>query len=261
MIEVKFSVITVVYNGDNCIEKTMLNIINQTYKNIEFIIIDGASNDNTLEIVKKYRQDINVLVVEKDKGIYDAMNKGLTLSTGEYVLFMNCDDVLNTEQALENIAKKITSNKFPDFVYGDSFEEASDTDQLYSKSARNHKFLWYGMFAHHQAMIYKMSLVKEHNLFYDLKYKIGADYAFTAKFLTYAKNILQLDFAVCIFKQDGASASNYKIGLKEQWDIRKNILHSNYFMMIGLYIFHYSLIALRKKIPYIYNSIRVKKTK
>ena len=97
------SVITVVKNNEKFIEETIKSVLNQSYKNYEFIVIDGASNDDTLKIIKNYKNDINIFVSEKDKGIYDAFNKGLKLATGDLIGFVNSDDVL-TENALETLS-------------------------------------------------------------------------------------------------------------------------------------------------------------
>src|SRR5580692_6853172 len=92
MFKPKLSVITIVHNNGRDIERTILSVINQTYFNIEYTIVDGQSTDGTLDNIKKYRDKISKLISEKDKGIYDAMNKGLAATTGDYVLFMNSGD-------------------------------------------------------------------------------------------------------------------------------------------------------------------------
>jgi len=90
------TIITVVYNGEKYLEETIKSVINQTYPNVEYIIIDGGSTDGTLDIIKKYEDYIDYWVSEKDKGIYDAMNKGILVSNGKYLLFLNADDFLIT---------------------------------------------------------------------------------------------------------------------------------------------------------------------
>jgi glycosyltransferase involved in cell wall biosynthesis len=97
------TVITVVFNGEQFLEETILSVINQTYGNVEYIIIDGGSTDSTLEIIRKYEHAIDYWVSEKDKGIYDAMNKGIDLATGEWLNFMNADDVFFNHQVLGNM--------------------------------------------------------------------------------------------------------------------------------------------------------------
>ena len=103
----KVSIITVVFNGENIIEKTMQSVFAQTYDNIEYIIVDGKSSDNTLSIIEKYKEKISVLISEKDKGLYDAMNKGLQVATGDYVWFMNGGDQIADAQVLTKIFCRI----------------------------------------------------------------------------------------------------------------------------------------------------------
>ena len=97
------SVVTVVYNGEKTLEQTILSVVNQTYNNVEYIIIDGGSKDNTLDIIKKYEDKIDYWQSEPDKGIYDAMNKGIKLATGEFIYILGCDDFLIDKDIFENI--------------------------------------------------------------------------------------------------------------------------------------------------------------
>jgi glycosyltransferase involved in cell wall biosynthesis len=96
MFQPKLTVVTIVYNNVRDIERTVLSVLNQTYPNIEYLIIDGSSTDGTLELLKKYEGRLAKLISEKDEGIYDAMNKGLALASGDYILFMNSGDEIYT---------------------------------------------------------------------------------------------------------------------------------------------------------------------
>ena len=99
----KISIVTVSYNTSDCIEKTIQSVINQTYPNVEYLIIDGGSTDGTQQIIERYDDRIAYFVSEKDKGLYDGMNKGIAAATGDYLLFMNADDVFVNNEVVEKI--------------------------------------------------------------------------------------------------------------------------------------------------------------
>ena len=103
----KFSVITVTYNAEKVLEDTVQSVISQTYHHVEYIIIDGASKDGTLEIVDRYRDRIHQLVSEPDKGLYDAMNKGIALATGDYLCFLNAGDSFHEDDTLQKMVHSI----------------------------------------------------------------------------------------------------------------------------------------------------------
>ena len=117
MFQPKLTVITIIYNNVHYIERTVLSVLNQSYTNIEYLLIDGASNDGTLEILKQYEGRIGKLVSERDKGIYDAMNKGLSLATGDYVLFMNSGDEIYSSDTVEKI---FATKPDADIYYGET---------------------------------------------------------------------------------------------------------------------------------------------
>lgn len=121
----KISIITVCYNCKNDIEKTILSVINQTYPNIEYIIIDGASTDGTLDIIKKYKENISIIISEPDNGIYDAMNKGINLATGDWINFMNAGDIFCETDTVSKTFKN-SDYKNIDIIYGNSWEVYSD---------------------------------------------------------------------------------------------------------------------------------------
>lgn len=127
----KITVITVVFNAKDLIERTVLSVINQTYPNIEYIIIDGGSTDGTVELIKQYSDRISLLKSEPDKGIYDAMNKGIDLATGEWINFMNAGDYFYTDDVLEKIFGGGEPNT--DFVYGDYIDNFYIGEQVYTK--------------------------------------------------------------------------------------------------------------------------------
>lgn len=222
----KISIITISYNEEKSIEKTILSCIGQTYANKEYIIIDGGSKDGTLGIVENYKENIDVLVSEPDKGLYDAMNKGIRSAKGDYIIFVNSGDCLYDRNILSSIFLEVeNSNTEPDFIYGDAIVKQFESDKLHYKKARHHKFAWYGMFTNHQAMIYSLDIIKRNNLLFDqTNYPISADYKFTLEFLTRTNNIKYIEDWLCIFDLNGVSTINKNQGLKEANNIRKEVL-------------------------------------
>ena len=118
MIQPKISVVTVCYNAVNDIEKTILSVINQTYPNIEYLIIDGGSKDGTMDIVNKYKDKIDVIVSEPDKGIYDAMNKGIDRATGDWINFMNAGDMFWEKDSILKVFAASGVDDSLDVIYG-----------------------------------------------------------------------------------------------------------------------------------------------
>ena len=163
-----FTIITVVYNGEDDIEETIKSIINQSYDNFEYLIIDGGSTDRTLEIINKYKNKIDVVVTQKDKGIYDAMNKGMRLASGRWINFMNSGDYFSNLNVLEKILPYLNSKYF--LVAGGytMFWKSHAVDF----AATEHRIG--KMISSHQAIFFNAEYAK---IFpYDLKYKVGADY-------------------------------------------------------------------------------------
>ena len=164
------SIVTVCYNAVATIEQTILSVINQTFTNIEYIIIDGGSNDGTVEIIKKYSKKITVWVSEPDKGIYDAMNKGIELATGQWINFMNSGDLFYNSNTLEDIFGNKVINA--DIVYGDRFSKCS-FGEFYHKVDSLDKFnKFFPLF--HQSTFIKTEVAKNNK--FNLNYKICADY-------------------------------------------------------------------------------------
>ncbi len=168
----KVSIITITYNAGEFLEKTIQSVISQNYQNIEYIIIDGLSTDNTMEIVEKYSDHIDIIISEKDKGIYDAMNKALANATGEWVNFLNANDTFYAEDTLSNIFNTLSSDK--KLLYGDWINVRNNgfRRHINSMPELNMSTLKSKFQMNHQSLFVK----NEQLPFYDLTYKIKADY-------------------------------------------------------------------------------------
>ena len=215
------SIITVCYNAGKFIEATIRSVLAQTYPHIEYVVVDGASKDNTLEVVNKYKAGIATIVSEKDKGLYDAMNKGLNLATGEYVLFLNADDVLADNNV---IASMMAACQDADVYYGEAMfmdEEGKDiglrSEQTPHKVPEQltWKSLKYGMVVSHQAFIIRRSLSPQ----YDLQYKVCADVDWMIRSLKNSREICNTHLVVARFRVGGTSKQHQQLAWKERYRI------------------------------------------
>lgn len=198
------SIITVVYNGEKYLEETILSVINQTYNNIEYIIIDGGSTDGTIDIIKKYEDKICYWVSEPDKGIYDAMNKGIDFAAGDFAIFMNSGDIFFKNDTIEKVVENIEDeNKV---YFGRAKINNDISSWLYPTKHYNHKNIesWLKKsLPNHQAMFFPKSFYK--NTFYDLSFKVGSDSDY--KFM--AENdcgFVFLNMTICKFELGGISS-------------------------------------------------------
>lgn len=256
---VNISIVTICYNNYLGVKKTVESVLSQSYSNIEYIIIDGDSNDGTKEYLEEIKRNDRVYVVsEPDRGIYDAMNKGLKLCNGDFVIFMNSSDTFANEEVIYNVAKKC--HEKINFVYGDAFEYNPNSSELFYKKARSNKYIWYGMFAHHQSMLYSLKVIKDNALVFDINYQLSADWDFTIRFLKLVKGIKCVNIPICIFEQGGFS-SNYIQGMNEQWHIRKKSLKLSFIARLLIYVYHFLINIMRDKLPWVYNFARFKKIK
>jgi glycosyltransferase involved in cell wall biosynthesis len=174
----KISIITVAYNAQKSIEDTIQSVIGQTYKNIEYIIIDGNSTDNTLNICNSYKDNIHTIVSEKDKGIYDAMNKGVALATGDIIGVLNADDFYIDSNVIRKVAERFNSEQcdgvYADLVYVDGDDTSKITRTWTSGEYKNNSFLK-GWMPPHPTFFVKQECYKAYGN-YSLNLKSAADY-------------------------------------------------------------------------------------
>jgi len=223
------SIITVVYNGEKHLEKTIQSVIHQTYKNIEYIIVDGGSTDKTIDIIKKYSSQINYWISEKDKGIYDAMNKGLIAATGDFVWFINAGDLIYENNILEKIFNSSNTISLPfgegqggaaDVYYGETEEINEDGSVIGMRRLQTSKNLSWksfamGMVVCHQSIIIKREVTENYNL----EYRYSADIDWIIRALKKSKTILNTNLILSKFQKGGTSRHHIMESLKERFSI------------------------------------------
>jgi glycosyltransferase involved in cell wall biosynthesis len=236
----KLSIITIVYNGANLIDDTIKSVLKQSYDNIEYVIIDGASTDNTLERIQAYGNKINVLVSEPDKGLYDAMNKGLAKATGDYVLFMNCGDWLYDEDTITTVFG--TSND-ADVYYGECMfvDDARNELGLRSKltvhglpTDLHWKNMNKGMVVSHQSFIAKRALASRY-----IDNNLCADIDWVIDILKKAKNTQYVPITISQFLIGGVSTQRHQQSLKDRY----NVLSKHYGFLPN--VFNHCWIVMR----------------
>jgi glycosyltransferase involved in cell wall biosynthesis len=211
------SVITVVFNDRPHIEQTLLSVLNQTYAHIEYIVIDGASTDGTLEIVKGYGDRVR-LSSEPDRGLYDAMNKGIRLATGEYLWFLNSGDRIYREDTVRELVEGL--EEVPDLMYGGTMiidEQGKEIGDRRLKAPANLSWKSFkrGMVVCHQSILARRSLVPEYNL----EYRISADIDWTIRTAKNAGTIHNTRMVLSRFMEGGLSGKNIRLSLKERFRI------------------------------------------
>ena len=219
----KISIVTVCYNEAADIAVTLRSVAEQTYRNIEHIVQDGGSTDGTVDIVRKYADEHPNVIMDstKDGGIYYGMNAGLEKCTGDYVIFCNGGDKFASVDVVAQMAQKVNEDNLPDIVYGDCAIEVKG--QLMVRAAHGPRFIKIGMPAAHEAILYKLALVRELDLLYDTSYCIGADYKFTCQFVRASKTFAYLPMPIVIFTSGGVSTVHQWRGMMECGRARKEI--------------------------------------
>lgn len=167
------SVITVVFNGAEYIEQTIRSVLNQTYQNIEYIVIDGGSQDGTIDIIKKYSDRIGTWISEPDKGIYDAINKGIDRCNGVLISTLNSDDYYSNDDVVQRIVDRY--DETIGIYYGDVKIVERDTGSASYTRYANLSKIRYGMYLNHPATFIRAELYKRFGT-YSMQYKIAADY-------------------------------------------------------------------------------------
>lgn len=203
------TIITVCFNAISSIEKTILSVINQTYPNIEYIIIDGSSTDGTIDVIKKYDDKITYWISEPDKGIYDAMNKGIDLAKGEWINFMNCGDTFYSKFIIENLIKRINSDS--DIIYGDTSIQTAIGKYIKSASIVSERN--YMPFVHQSSFV-KTFILK--NEMFDTNFKICADRNFFYQSFKKKFKFQYVKLVISNFEAEASFSSNNLIKLERE---------------------------------------------
>ena len=237
----KFSIITVTYNAEKVLEDTIQSVVFQTYRNVEYIIVDGGSTDNTLDVVHKYQERISKVISEPDKGLYDAMNKGIRMATGDYLCFLNAGDELHENETLQKIVYTLKGKELPDVIYGETaivdeeghflhMRRLSTPEHLHWKSFKE------GMLVCHQAFFSRRELALANP--YDLRYRFSADFDWCIRIMKQSKDLHNTHLTLIDYLNEGMTTQNHKASLKERFRIMtkhygwiSTILHHGWFVI------------------------------
>ncbi len=199
----KISIITVCYNSAKTIEETFKSVQNQTYNNIEYMVIDGGSKDSTLDIIERYEGIISFWISEPDKGLYDAINKGIEKATGDYIGIINSDDVFYENTTIEKIAAFLSKNPHLDAVTGDIVQHKNGRIiRKYSSANWSPEKLKIGFMPPHPSIFFKKELFLKFGN-YLLDYQIGADYELIIRY--FLKNKIS-------YKYSGITTTSMMVG-------------------------------------------------
>ncbi|MBN2424930.1 MAG: glycosyltransferase [Calditrichaceae bacterium] len=227
----KFSIITVCHNAVSTIERTIKSVIGQNYPDFEYIVIDGASTDGTLNILDDYRQKITHLISEKDRGIYSAMNKGIRLANGEIIAFLNSDDFYIDENVLTTVRNRIeTSDKHADVYYGNLiiYNKGTGEGRLWKPGLLDRLFLYRGTLPH-PAMFYRRNVFDTVGIF-DESFVISGDYEWVTRAYFHKQvKFSYINVLPVVFMEGGKSTSPSGSAIAKEEKIKiRNMYYSDF---------------------------------
>ena len=235
----KFSVITITYNAGAVLEDTIQSVISQTYRHVEYIIVDGASKDGTLAVIERYKERIARVVSEPDKGLYDAMNKGMRLATGDYLCFLNAGDSFHEDDILQQMVHTLTGHSLPDVLYGETALVDKEGHfvrmrRLSAPEVLTWKSFKQGMLVCHQAFFAKRSLAEP----YDLQYRFSSDFDWCIRIMKKARTLHNTRLTIIDYLDEGMTTRNRKASLRERFHIMvrhygwlSTVAHHSWFLL------------------------------
>ena len=234
----KVSIITVCFNSQETIEKTIKSVISQRYKNYEYIIIDGGSTDNTIKIINKYKQYIEVIISEEDMGIYDAINKGIKKSTGSVISILHSDDIFYDNKTTQKVMSYFNSNLKLDCLIGNTLIVKNDSKKItrkYKANSFKNWMLYLGFSPPHPSTFFRNKIYKKYGL-YNKKYNIAGDFEFFVRVFLKSKISLKIvNKNFVLMKLGGRSSESLKSNFISSHEIIKsfkdNNLYTNWFLI------------------------------
>lgn len=215
------SIITVCRNAESTIEDTIQSVITQTYHHVEYIVVDGASTDATLDIIRRYADRIAQVVSEPDRGLYDAMNKGLLLATGDYVCFLNAGDTLHEDDTLHLLVRSLAGcSQLPDVIYGQTALVDAEGHFLRMRRLQAPRRLSWrsfrlGMLVCHQSFYARRQLAP----LYDLRYRYSADFDWCIRVMRSAHTLHYTGLTLTDYLSEGLTTANQRASLVERFRI------------------------------------------
>ena len=215
-----FTVITVTYNAEHTLTQTLKSVQEQTYPHIEHIIVDGASTDGTVELIKKHETQQTKWISEKDSGIYDAMNKATAMATGTYICYLNAGDAFYDKNSVEKIITTAQHYQYPDILYGETVVVNNKGQFLHNRRLKapeslNWRSFKQGMLVCHQAFIIKRSIFEP----YDLSYRYSSDVDWCIRLMKESKSTVNTHLVMIKYLNEGITTANHKASLKERYQI------------------------------------------
>lgn len=244
----KISLITITYNSEKTLVDTIQSVLNQTYPNIEYIIVDGASKDKTVSIIKEYEPYFGERmkwISEPDKGLYDAMSKGIRMATGDVVGILNSDDFFTSKEVLQQVANAFIQDEKPDAVYGDVHfvhpENLNKCVRYYSSKVFRRSLMKLGFMPAHPSFYLRRECFEKYGL-YKTDYKIAADFEFLLRVIYKEKIKTQyLPIDMVTMRTGGASTSGIKSHLKIMKEhlraFRENGIYTNMLLLSLRYFY------------------------